>query len=53
MPLIARLIANKLINSEFTQYRAFNVVGLPQRIEGAFTDPNDNVVWQVTLTRLN
>lgn len=53
MPLIARLIGNKLIAMGFTQRTAFRVEGMPQAIVGEYTDPNDNVVWQITLQRLN
>lgn len=53
LPRVVRIISNKLVTMDFKQYTAFNVVGMPQRIEGAFTDPEDNVVWQITLTRLN
>lgn len=53
IPRIARIIANKLIGMDFRQYSAFRVEGMPQYIVGEFTDPEDNVVWRVQLTRLN
>lgn len=53
MPRIAVMITNLLRGLSFQEYRAFGVEGMPQVIRGAFTDPHDNVVWEVTLRRLN
>jgi hypothetical protein len=53
VPLIVRLIANKLISMEFRQYSAFRVEGMPQAIVGEFVDPHDKVAWRVTVQRIN